>query len=316
MSSHKRQLSDTEQPRPQPSISAAALNEIDAASRQHGFIFADDRVFGGNQHAVLHILHLDPHRLPYVPSKQNVALRLATIFEACSQLVMKDPAVDIHSPEFWKLAKITILKYDDAFQDAEDSVLALCHDTIIKYHAAWNEFGRQSPDEAQELLSRPAMDTPEANVAHRLHKKPQVISAIDRQIDEYLATVDDNSTKREIQMIKKHLRKFLRAQKKKEERALVEEYSRGKKEGYDLGFAAGVAAKEKYKTLVAGYRVAADRALGMLKRWFGAARQQSPVHDIELVEIEELRQEVAHMGEDGFIEADDDTKEVQGWVIS
>lgn len=81
----------------------------------------------------------------------------------------------------------------------------------------------------------------------------------------------------------------------------MDAYSGGKKDGYGLGFAAGAAAqKKKYRNIVAGYRDAANRALGMVKRWFGTGRQESPMHVAELseqdAEIEELGENPAHEG--------------------
>ncbi|KAF4419141.1 hypothetical protein CGCFRS4_v015615 [Colletotrichum fructicola] len=51
------------------------------------------------------------------------------------------------------------------------------------------------------------------------------------------------------QHLKKHLRAFLRLINKQHKRNLVDEYSRGKKEGYDSGFTAGAASNAFIKEL-------------------------------------------------------------------
>ncbi|KAF4812775.1 hypothetical protein CGCTS75_v013944 [Colletotrichum tropicale] len=169
MPQHKRQLSDADQPRPQPSLSAAALTEIDAALRQVGFTFDDELVFAEHEHAALRLLHLDPRERPYDASEKSVAVRLAMIFEAAHQVASENPGIDARSSEFWQLAKTTVLKGDKTFEDAHESDLALCYAIITKFHAAWNRFGREDSETAQKILSQPLMDTQEANATHRLY---------------------------------------------------------------------------------------------------------------------------------------------------
>ncbi|KAE9568529.1 hypothetical protein CGMCC3_g15255 [Colletotrichum fructicola] len=169
MPHHKRQLSDADQPSPQPSLSAAALTEIDTALRPVGFTFDDGHVFADHEHAALRLLHLDPRERPYDASEKNVAVRIAMIFEAAHQVASENPGIDARSPEFWQLVKTTALKVDKTFEDAHESDLALCYVIITKFHAAWNRFGREDSETAQKILSQPLMDTQEANATHRLY---------------------------------------------------------------------------------------------------------------------------------------------------
>lgn len=169
MSQHERKPGDVDQPRPQPSLSAASLTEIDAALRQFGFTFDDELVFADNEHAAFSLLHVDPRERPYDASKKNVALRLAMIFEAAHQVASENPGIDAKSPEFWDLVKTIGLNDDMTFKNADPSLLAAGPVIIAKYHSAWNEFGRQNPEVAEVLLFEPLMDTPEANLVHRLY---------------------------------------------------------------------------------------------------------------------------------------------------
>ncbi|KAF4916989.1 hypothetical protein CGCVW01_v009867 [Colletotrichum viniferum] len=169
MSKHEHQPSDADPSRLRPSLSAAALTEIDASLRQVGFTFDDELVFADHEHAALRLLHLDPRERPYDASKKNVALRLAMIFEAAHEVASENPGIGSQSPEFWDLVKTVGLNDDLTFKNADPSLLAAGPIIIAKYHSAWNEFGRQDPKVAEVLLSKPLMDTPEANLVHRLY---------------------------------------------------------------------------------------------------------------------------------------------------
>ncbi|KAI8239651.1 hypothetical protein K4K55_001573 [Colletotrichum sp. SAR 10_96] len=258
MPHHKRQLSDADQPRPQPSLSAAALTEIDAALRQVGFTFDDELVFADHEHAALRLLHLDPRERPYDASEKTVAVRLAMIFEAAYHVVSENSGIDARSPEFWQLAKTNLLKVDKTFEDANESELALCYVIITKFHAAWNRFGREDSETAQKIMSQPLMDTQEANKTGKKSKG-------EREVDEY---------------------------------------SQGKKEGYDSGFAAG-AASNAFSDDLRRRASQAEYELGKNKYEIGLAFKE---YGLTIEEQKELREEVKELRAKG---ADKDAKPKQ-----
>ncbi|KAI8277740.1 hypothetical protein K4K56_000519 [Colletotrichum sp. SAR 10_98] len=296
MPHHKRQLSDADQPRPQPSLSAAALTEIDAALRQVGFTFDDELVFADHEHAALRLLHLDPRERPYDASEKNVAVRLAMIFEAAYHVVSENSGIDARSPEFWQLAKTNLLKVDKTFEDANEFDLALCYVIITKFHAAWNRFGREDSETAQKIMSQPLMDTQEANKTGKKSKG-------EREVDEYMNSDDylNSNSLISAQHLKKHLRAFLRLINKQHKSDLIDRYSQGKKEGYDSGFAAG-AASNAFSDDLRRRASQAEYELGKNKYEIELAFKE---YGLIIEEQKELREEVKELRAKG---ADKDAK--------
>ncbi|KAJ0373923.1 hypothetical protein COL26b_007789 [Colletotrichum chrysophilum] len=303
MPHHKRQLSDADQPRPQPSLSAVALTEIDTALRQVGFTFDDGHVFADHEHAALRLLHLDPRERPYDASEKNVAVRIAMIFEAAHQVASENPGIDARSPEFWQLVKTTALKVDKTFEDAHESDLALCYVIITKFHAAWNRFGREDSETAQKILV-------ESAARPQQEQKTGKKSKGEREVDEYMNSDDYINSNGPVspQHLKKHLRAFLRLINKQHKRNLVDEYSRGKKEGYESGFTAG-AASNAFSDDLRRRASQAEYELGKNKYEIGLAFKEYGLiieEQKELrVEVKELREEVEELRAEG---ADKDAK--------
>ncbi|CAI0647964.1 unnamed protein product, partial [Colletotrichum noveboracense] len=220
---------------------------------------------------------------PYDASEKNVAVRIAMIFEAAHQVASENPGIDARSPEFWQLVKTTALKVDKTFEDAHESDLALCYVIITKFHAAWNRFGQQ-----------------------KTGKK----SKGEREVDEYMNSDDYINSNGPVspQHLKKHLRAFLRLINKQHKRNLVDEYSRGKKEGYDSGFTAG-AASNAFSDDLRRRASQAEYELGKNKYEIGLAFKEYGLiieEQKELrVEVKELREEVEELRAEG---ADKDAK--------
>ncbi|KAJ0306077.1 hypothetical protein Brms1b_010578 [Colletotrichum noveboracense] len=237
---------------------------------------------------------------PYDASEKDVAVRIAMIFEAAHQVASENPGIDARSPEFWQLVKTTALKVDKTFEDAHESDLALCYVIITKFHAAWNRFGREDSETAQKILAaRPQQE-------QKTGKK----SKGEREVDEYINSDDYINSNGPVspQHLKKHLRAFLRLINKQHKRNLVDEYSRGKKEGYDSGFTAG-AASNAFSDDLRRRASQAEYELGKNKYEIGLAFKEYGLiieEQKELrVEVKELREEVEELRAEG---ADKDAK--------
>ncbi|EQB44066.1 hypothetical protein CGLO_17236 [Colletotrichum gloeosporioides Cg-14] len=93
------------------------------------------------------------------------------------------------------------------------------------------------------------------------------------------------------QHLKKHLRAFLRLINKQHKRHLVDEYSRGKKEGYDSGFTAG-AASNAFSDDLRRRASRAEYELGKNKYEIGLAFKE---YGLIIEEQKELRKEVKEL---------------------
>ncbi|KAF4812776.1 hypothetical protein CGCTS75_v013943 [Colletotrichum tropicale] len=115
--------------------------------------------------------------------------------------------------------------------------------------------------------------------------------------DDYL----NNNSPVSAQHLKKHLRAFLRLINKQHKSDLVDRYSQGKKEGYDLGFAAG-AASNAFSDDLRRRSSKAEYELGKNKYEIGLALKE---YGLIIEEQKELREEVKELRAEG---ADKDAK--------
>lgn len=118
----------------------------------------------------------------------------------------------------------------------------------------------------------------------------------EREVDEYMNSdgyLNSNSPVSP-QHLKKHLRAFLRLINKQHKRNLVDEYSRGKKEGYDSGFTAG-AASNAFSDDLRRRASQAEYELGKNKYEIGLAFKE---YGLIIEEQKELREEVKELREE------------------